>query len=110
MLTILSEVIMTGEPLIFKGMNSQPATKAKEEVPISPKLSQDTQEPTASSSVLTNSNYMTTRRINSLFSTAFSELRELKNTPMSNREYLTRVEEIFAILKLKTSIILEDII
>jgi hypothetical protein len=53
---------------------------------------------------------MTTRRINSLFSTAFSELRELKNTPMSNREYLTRVEEIFAILKLKTSIILEDII
>jgi hypothetical protein len=53
---------------------------------------------------------LTTRRINSLFSIAFNELRELKNTPMSTREYITRVEEIFAILKLKSSIILEDII
>jgi hypothetical protein len=59
---------------------------------------------------MTSSNSLINRRINSLFSIAFSELRELKNTPMSSREYLTRVEEIFAILKLRSSIILEDIV
>jgi hypothetical protein len=82
---------------------------AKKEAINLPKKSLDTSKEMEENSQNLDSKSMTIRKINSLFSIAFSELQSIRNESISQREMGIRFEEMLDILKIKVNKVLGDI-